>query len=97
MKASVELAKTHGAYDTFEGPPASQGLLQFDLWHEEVDDSQHDWTSSKRDVVRHGLRNSLLVALPPTASSRSLLGNNECFEPFTSVYNRRVLSGEFPW
>ena len=96
VKASVELAKVHGPYETFKGSPASQGLLQFDLWGEKVDNSRHDWISLKKDVVQYGLRNSLLVALPPTASTSSILGNNECFEPFTSnIYNRRVLSGEF--
>ncbi|CDR47598.1 CYFA0S34e00430g1_1 [Cyberlindnera fabianii] len=98
VECSLELAKQFGKYESFEGSPASQGLLQFDLW----DDSKvefsgmYDWSSLKRDVQVHGLRNSLLVAPMPTASTSQILGFNECFEPLTSnIYTRRVLSGEF--
>lgn len=95
ISASVELAKTQGYYETFPGSPASKGELQFDLWGVEPSD-RWDWDSLKKDVVKYGLRNSLLVAPMPTASTSQILGNNECFEPFTSnLYTRRTLSGEF--
>ena len=95
MQESIELAKKEGAYETFKGSPASEGILQFDLWG--VTPSLGlDWDKIKKDVVKYGLRNSLLVAPMPTASTSQILGNNECFEPFTSMmYTRRVLSGEF--
>lgn len=93
--ASVELAKVEGVYSTYEGSPASQGKLQFDLWGVEPS-SRWDWAGLKADIQAHGLRNSLLVAPMPTASTSQILGNNECFEPYTSnIYTRRVLSGEF--
>ena len=89
------LAKTEGPYETFKGSPASNGELQFDLWH--VDPvTELDWAQLKRDIQAHGLRNSLLVAPMPTASTSQILGYNECIEPFTSnIYTRRTLAGEF--
>lgn len=93
--ASHELAKEEGPYSTFEGSPASKGLLQFDLWDVQPSD-RWDWAGLKQGIVKDGLRNSLLVAPMPTASTSQILGNNECFEPYTSnIYTRRVLSGEF--
>ncbi|KAH3677128.1 hypothetical protein WICMUC_001883 [Wickerhamomyces mucosus] len=95
LEASVELAKVEGPYETFKGSPASQGLLQFDLWNRKPTDLW-DWDSLKSDIVKHGIRNSLLVAPMPTASTSQILGYNECFEPYTSnIYSRRVLAGEF--
>ncbi|GME79717.1 unnamed protein product [Ambrosiozyma monospora] len=95
LEASVELAKEEGAYETFKGSPASQGLLQFDLWGKKPTDLW-EWDSLKEDIVKHGLRNSLLLAPMPTASTSQILGYNECFEPYTSnIYSRRVLAGEF--
>jgi len=86
----------HGPYSTFAGSPASEGQLQFDLWGV-TPSSRFDWAELKARVVKHGLRNSLLLAPMPTASTAQILGNNESFEPFTSnIYNRRVLAGEFP-
>ena len=96
LTASKELAKEHGPYETFEGSPAAQGILQFDMWEVKPDSLRWDWTKLKEEVKAHGLRNSLLVAPMPTASTSQILGNNECFEPYTSnIYVRRVLSGEF--
>jgi ribonucleotide reductase alpha subunit len=101
---SCELAKVHGPYDTFVDSPASRGLLQFDLWaargHFDLGTMDPDlterWKALKKDVVDFGLRNSLLIALMPTASTSQILGNNECFEPFTNnIYSRRTLAGEF--
>ena len=84
-----------GAYSTFEGSPASRGELQFDLWGEMPSD-RYDWTKLKKDIQKYGLRNSLCVAPMPTASTSQILGNNECFEPFTSnIFTRRTLAGEF--
>ncbi len=94
-EASCELAEKHGAYETFPGSPSSKGQLQFDLWGVTPSD-RWDWAGLKARIARHGLRNSLLVAPMPTASTSQILGNNECFEPYTSnIYTRRVLSGEF--
>lgn len=91
---SCELAKKNGPYKTFPGSPASKGILQFDMWN--VKPTMYDFTAIKADIVKHGMRNSLLLAPMPTASTSQILGNNECFEPFTSnMYTRRVLSGEF--
>ena len=86
-----------GAYPTFEGSPTSQGKFQYDLWEQEPTQTPYlDWASLKADVKRYGVRNSLLLAPMPTASTSQILGNNECIEPFTSnMYSRRVLSGEF--
>ncbi|HEY8918224.1 MAG TPA: ribonucleoside-diphosphate reductase subunit alpha [Chitinophaga sp.] len=95
LTASNDMAKVHGAYETFPGSPASKGILQFDMWDVKPSD-RWDWTSLKASVVEHGIRNSLLLAPMPTASTSQILGNNECFEPYTSnIYTRRVLSGEF--
>jgi len=95
MTASKDLAKLEGAYATFQGSPASKGQFQFDLWGVEPT-LRWDWYRLKDEVVKHGVRNSLLVAPMPTASTSQILGNNECFEPYTSnIYVRRVLSGEF--
>ena len=85
-----------GSYSSFEGSPASKGLLQFDLWGLDSDSGRYDWTELKESIKTHGLRNSLLVAPMPTASTSQILGFNECFEPFTSnLYSRRTLAGEF--
>lgn len=93
--ASYELAAVDGAYATFEGSPASQGQLQFDLWGVKPSD-RWDWDGLKAQISKHGMRNSLLLAPMPTASTAQILGNNESTEPFTSnMYNRRVLAGEF--
>ena len=95
IEMSMELAKEQGPYETFEGSPASKGILQFDMWNHKPTD-RYDWNRLKDDVMKHGLRNSLLIALMPTASSSSILGNTECFEcPTSNLYVRRVLSGEF--
>ncbi len=95
MTASCELAKKDGAYQTFKGSPLSQGKFQFDLWNV-APSERYDWAALRAEVMEHGVRNSLLLAPMPTASTSQILGNNECFEPYTSnIYNRRVLSGEF--
>merc|ERR1711981_177934 len=95
-EASCELAERDGPYETFVGSPASKGQLQFDLWGLAPKSGRWDWTSLKAKIARHGLRNSLLVAPMPTASTAQILGNNEAFEPITqNLYVRRVLSGEF--
>ncbi|EPY25020.1 ribonucleoside-diphosphate reductase subunit M1 [Strigomonas culicis] len=97
VESSVDLAAVEGPYETFQGSPASKGLLQFDLWKETPKSGRWDWAALKKRVVEVGMRNSLLLAPMPTASTSQILGNNECFEPFTSnIYVRRVLSGEFP-
>lgn len=93
--ASKDLAKEEGAYETFKGSPASEGKLQFDLW-DVTPSSRWEWDVLKEEIQEHGMRNSLLLAPMPTASTAQILGNNECFEPYTSnIYTRRVLSGEF--
>jgi ribonucleoside-diphosphate reductase alpha chain len=93
--ASKDLAKEEGAYETFKGSPASEGRLQFDLWGVTPTD-RWEWDVLKDEIKEHGMRNSLLVAPMPTASTAQILGNNECFEPYTSnIYTRRTLSGEF--
>jgi ribonucleoside-diphosphate reductase alpha chain len=95
MTASKDLAKEQGPYETFHGSPLSKGQFQFDLWKVQPS-GRHDWESLRNEVIEHGVRNSLLVAPMPTASTSQILGNNECFEPYTSnIYSRRVLSGEF--
>jgi ribonucleoside-diphosphate reductase alpha chain len=95
LEASVEDAKKEGAYSSFEGSPASKGILQFDMWGVKPS-SELDWDKLKKNIVKHGLRNSLLVAPMPTASTSQILGYNECFEPFTTnIYTRRTLAGEF--
>ena len=94
--ASKDAAIAEGAYSTFEGSPASEGKLQFDLWGMDEHSGRWDWTSLKTEIMEHGMRNSLLLAPMPTASTSQILGNNECFEAFTSnLYVRRTLSGEF--
>jgi ribonucleoside-diphosphate reductase alpha subunit len=95
MTASKDLAKADGPYETFEGSPTSKGVFQFDMWGVTPTD-RWEWDLLKEEVKEHGVRNSLLLAPMPTASTAQILGNNECFEPYTSnVYTRRVLSGEF--
>jgi ribonucleoside-diphosphate reductase alpha chain len=96
LESSVELAKLHGPYETFQGSPASKGILQFDMWEHNPGTTRYDWTALKASVVEHGLRNSLLLAPMPTASTSQILGNNEAFEPITSnIYTRRTMAGEF--
>merc|ERR1712139_615862 len=95
-EASCELAERDGAYETFQGSPASNGQLQFDLWGRAPKSGRWDWARLRAKIATHGLRNSLLVAPMPTASTAQILGNNESFEPYTqNLYVRRVLSGEF--
>ena len=95
MTASKDLAIKEGAYETFIGSPLSKGIFQFDMWNVQPS-TRWDWAGLRTDVMDHGVRNSLLVAPMPTASTSQILGNNECFEPYTSnIYSRRVLSGEF--
>ncbi|MEO5675303.1 MAG: ribonucleoside-diphosphate reductase subunit alpha, partial [Chitinophagales bacterium] len=95
LSASKDLAKLHGPYLTFEGSPVSKGIFQFDMWNTEPG-KRWDWNSLREEVKLYGVRNSLLVAPMPTASTSQILGNNECFEPYTSnIYTRRTLSGEF--
>merc|ERR1719277_2388570 len=95
-EASCELAEQEGPYETYTGSPASKGQLQFDLWGKTPKSGRWDWAGLKEKIAQHGLRNSLLVAPMPTASTAQILGNNESFEPYTqNLYVRRVLSGEF--
>ena len=94
--ASKDAAIVEGPYSSFKGSPASQGILQFDLWNMNDHSGRWDWESLKSEIIEHGMRNSLLLAPMPTASTSQILGNNECFEAFTSnLYVRRTLSGEF--
>ncbi len=97
LEASSELAETEGSYESFEGSPASQGILQPDMWEGPTKFSgRYDWDAMKERVKTKGLRNSLLLAPMPTASTAQILGNNECFEPYTTnIYLRRTLAGEF--
>jgi ribonucleoside-diphosphate reductase alpha chain len=96
MTASKDLAKRDGTYETYEGSPVSQGIFQFDMWNV-TPSSRWEWDVLREEVKKYGVRNSLLLAPMPTASTSQILGNNECFEPYTSnIYTRRVLSGEFP-
>ena len=103
LNASMKLAERYGAYETFKGSPASEGILQFDMWHVDPHEKplvyrthEYDWNDMKYKIITHGLRNSLLLAPMPTASTSQILGNNECFEPITSnIYTRRTLAGEF--
>jgi ribonucleoside-diphosphate reductase alpha chain len=95
LTESCAIAKRDGAYQTFEGSPASEGILQYDMWDVEPSD-RWDWAKLKKDIAQHGLRNSLLLAPMPTASTSQIMGNNECIEPYTSnIYTRRTLSGEY--
>ncbi len=98
VTASMEIAKEKGAYSTFEGSPISKGEFQYNMWgiKDEELSGRWDWAALRKEVMEHGVRNSLLMAPMPTASTSQILGNNECFEPYTSnIYTRRVLSGEF--
>lgn len=95
VTASKDLAAAEGTYETYEGSPMSKGIMQFDMWNVTPGD-RWDWDFLRAEVKKHGVRNSLLLAPMPTASTSQILGNNECFEPYTSnIYTRRVLSGEF--
>lgn len=95
LEASCELAKDYGTYETYDGCPASKGVLQYDMWNV-TPTNLWDWQALKENIAKYGLRNSLLVAPMPTASTAQILGNNESFEAYTSnIYSRRVLSGEF--
>ena len=95
MTASKDLAKEDGAYETYPGSPVSKGVFQFDMWDVKPT-ARWEWDLLKDEVKKYGVRNSLLLAPMPTASTAQILGNNECFEPYTSnIYTRRVLSGEF--
>lgn len=96
MTSSKDIATKEGAYETFKGSPVSKGIFQFDMWGVTPDSGRWDWENLKREVKKHGVRNSLLLAPMPTASTAQILGNCEAFEPYTSnLYLRRVLSGEF--
>jgi len=98
VTASMEMAQEEGPYTTYKGSPISKGKFQHNLWgiKDEELSGRWDWAALRKDVKKHGVRNSLLVAPMPTASTSQILGNNECFEPYTSnIYTRRVLSGEF--
>ncbi|MBK6399511.1 MAG: ribonucleoside-diphosphate reductase subunit alpha [Bacteroidetes bacterium] len=96
MTASKDLSKKDGPYETYEGSPVSQGIFQYDMWNV-TPSNRWEWDVLKEEVKKYGVRNSLLLAPMPTASTSQILGNNECFEPYTSnIYSRRVLSGEFP-
>ena len=96
VETSMELSKTQGTYETYDGSPASKGILQFDMWGVTPKSGRWNWSDLKEKVKKFGMRNSLLVAPMPTASTSQILGNNECFEPYTSnLYTRRTLSGEF--
>jgi len=95
LTASKDMAMEEGAYETYEGSPVSKGILQHDMWGVTPSD-RWEWDVLKEEIKKHGVRNSLLLAPMPTASTAQILGNNECFEPYTSnIYTRRVLSGEF--
>ncbi len=96
LTASKDLAKAEGPYETYKGSPISQGIFQFDMWGVQAS-NRWEWDVLRDEIKEHGVRNSLLVAPMPTASTSQILGNNECFEPYTSnIYSRRTLSGEFP-
>lgn len=95
MTASKDLSKKDGPYESYAGSPVSKGIFQFDMWNV-TPSPRWEWNVLKEEVIKHGVRNSLLLAPMPTASTSQILGNNECFEPYTSnIYSRRVLSGEF--
>jgi len=95
LKESCELAKTEGHYESYQGSPVSKGILQYDMWNV-VPSNRWNWTELKEEISKYGIRNSLLLAPMPTASTAQILGNNESFEPYTSnIYTRRVLSGDF--
>jgi ribonucleoside-diphosphate reductase alpha chain len=93
--ASKDLARRDGAYESYQGSPASKGILQFDMWNVTPTD-RWEWSVLKEEIMKYGMRNSLLLAPMPTASTAQILGNNECFEPYTTnIYSRRTLAGEF--
>ena len=93
---SCEIAKKEGPYESFPGSPTSHGILQFDLWDTSPTSNRYDWDSLKDEIKTHGIRNSLLLAPMPTASTSQILGYNECIEPITSnIYSRRTIAGEF--
>lgn len=95
LRASCDLAKELGPYETYPGSPVSKGILQPDMWNVKCSD-ELPWKQLREDIAKYGVRNSLLIAPMPTASTAQILGNNEAFEPYTSnVFARRVLSGEF--
>lgn len=95
LEASCDLAKEYGPYETYKGSPVSKGILQYDMWNVTPTDLW-DWNLLKEKTAKYGIRNSLLIAPMPTASTAQILGNNESTEPYTSnIYTRRVLSGEF--
>lgn len=96
LTASCKLAEKHGYYKSFVGSPASQGILQYDMWNIQPEPNRYDWNDLKAKIIKHGLRNSLLLAPMPTASTSQILGNTECFEPISSnIYTRRTMAGEF--
>jgi len=96
LEQSCELASIHGPYETYDGSPISKGMLQFDMWNVTPIEGRYDWNELREKIKRHGIRNSLLVAPMPTASTSQILGYNECIEPLTSnIYSRRTLAGEF--
>ena len=98
MQASLDLAKKEGAYETFPNSPLANGIFQFDMWPDSENylSGMYDWVSLRSNIMKHGIRNSLLLAIMPTASTSQIMGNNECIEPYTSnVYKRRTLAGEF--
>ena len=96
MTASKDIAKIDGPYETYEGSPISKGIFQFDMWKDATPSGMWDWDALRKEIKKYGVRNSLLLAPMPTASTSQILGNNEAFEPYTSnIYTRRVLSGEF--
>ena len=96
LKASNDIARVEGSYQTFDGSPFSKGIFQFHMWDSEPEFTKWDWAKLIEDVKKYGTRNSLLTALMPTASTSQILGNNECFEPITSnIYTRKTLAGEF--
>jgi ribonucleoside-diphosphate reductase alpha chain len=96
LEESCSIAKNDGAYSSFKGSPASKGILQFDMWNVTPDSNRYNWNHLKEKIQEHGLRNSLLLAPMPTASTSQILGYNECIEPITSnIYSRRTLAGEF--
>jgi ribonucleoside-diphosphate reductase alpha subunit len=96
VKKSCQIAQKDGHYETFHGSPMSLGQFQFDLWGVKPDSNRYDWEALRQDVMKHGTRNSLLIALMPTASTSQILGNNEMFEPYQSnIYKRQTLAGTF--
>jgi ribonucleoside-diphosphate reductase alpha chain len=95
IKASVKIAREFVPYSTFEGSPISRGEFQFDLWGVQPS-GRYNWSELRREIAQYGIRNSLLIALMPTASTSQILGNNECIEPYTSnIYSRRTIAGDF--